>query len=84
MIRYFYEPDEQIEIAVFSDDENHKSIIKKMSRILGYEFEETSEEEVSLDVQDIALDRDSVIIKSNVFVEELLDLAARGVGVFII
>jgi len=84
MIKYFFEPDEKIEIGVYSDDRNHSDIINKVSDILGYSFEPGHDVDITLDVDDISLDRDVVIFYRHIFTEELLDLTSDGIGVYIV
>lgn len=86
MIKFYSEPDEQLEIAIYSNDNNHKSLLKKIVNLLGYDFDEISEEETYLDVFDVGFefDRDTIILKSNLFTEELLDFSGSEIGVYII
>jgi len=84
MIKYFYEPDEKIQVGVYSDEENHEIILKKFGEILGYEFEPGHDVDITLDVDLISLDRDTVIFYRHIFTEELLDLTQDEIGVYII
>lgn len=84
MIKYYYEPDEKLEVGIYSDNNNHKDIINKISDILGYDFESGHDVDITLELDVGGFDRDTVIFYRHIFTEELLDLVSDKIGLYII
>lgn len=76
-----YFGDNDILIAFNQIDQESEKVLKKVNKILGTELE-IVESDFYDDIGSFELD--TIIVKSNVFIEDLLDLLDYGITVYII
>jgi hypothetical protein len=82
MIKYFSTEDEDLTLAVYSDAETHKRIIKTLTNELGYSFFETTDQEwLEFDI-DFPLD--TIIVKQNNFTEDFIELINKKLYIYVI
>ena len=80
MIKYYKEYTDDIIIAYYEVDIPADKVIKKISQITGYDFEQTKEDIYS-DLNDFT--HDTLIIKSSIFIEDIMNIMDYGVLIYI-
>jgi len=81
MLTHYYEPNEEIVIGFFSVDLEHKKAIKKISKLMGYDFTVLETDKYS-DVGDF--NHDTLVLNSKYFCEDLLEILDYGISLHII
>lgn len=79
MIHHF--SDDDIVIGFFQVDQDPKKVCKKISAIIGTTFEIVKDDKYD-DVGTFSID--TIIVRSNVFCEDFIDLLEYGINVHII
>jgi hypothetical protein len=83
----FYCDDEQdVYIGVYAVESTEEKIIKKVSKIIGLDFEKTSS--VPDDIESISIDLDfeidTIVVCSKDYNEDFAELSDKGLGIYII
>jgi hypothetical protein len=80
-VLYYSDLDEETYFAIYGEDEtSNKRIISFLSSVYGKEFEEVSSDWAD----DYGFEKDTLIIKVNFFIEDVLEIAEKGFDILII
>lgn len=80
MLTYFSDLDEEVYFAINDEDGASKKILGFLSNIYGKEFEEVSSDWAD----EYSFETSTLIIKVNLFNEDILELVDNGVDIHIV
>lgn len=82
MLKYYSDDEEENIICVYSDNCNHKKIIKKLENIIGTNFLETTDQEW-FDEGAEAFPLDTLVVPLSFFNEDFLELVEVKINVYV-
>jgi len=81
MIQYYTDLDENILVGVFSVNRSAENIAKVLGKLIDYDFVEAESDEFD-DVGEF--EHDTVVIASNDFTEDLLEITGKDIKIYLV